>query len=80
MDEDPQGSGPEPQTVTSSDEHDEIETVMELSLYELRLRRTERVRTVLQTRSAIRCSAPERLVVRIRESLLIVKEPGPRRP
>ena len=40
--------------------------------YELRLRSTERVRLVLLN-SSLRCSAPQRLVTRIRESLIIVR-------
>jgi len=40
--------------------------------FELRLRSTERVRTVVQ-RSCMRREAPRGLVVRIRESLIILK-------
>ena len=44
----------------------------EVAEFELRLRSTERVRTVIR-RSCVRCSAPDHLVVRIRESLVIVR-------
>ena len=40
--------------------------------YELRLRSTERVRLVL-LKSSLRCSAPQHLVTRIRESLIIIR-------
>ena len=40
--------------------------------YELRLRSTERVRTVVQ-RSCLRRAAPSGLVVKIRESLIVIK-------
>ena len=63
----------------SPQQRDEADSMTDLSHYEVRLRRTEHVRTVLHTRSSIRIVAPERLVVRIRESLLIVDGPRPRR-
>ena len=40
--------------------------------YELRLRSTERVRLVL-LKSSLRCSAPQHLVTRIRESLITIR-------
>ena len=55
----------------------------DLDRHEIRLERTEWVRTVLRTRSCLRSTAPETLVVRIRESLTVVREStgrgGPKR-
>ena len=80
MDEDSQDLGFGSDDDDSPAQSPDADPVTELARYEVRLRRTERVRTVLQTRASLRFSAPERLVVRIRESLLVVDRPGPRGP
>ena len=53
----------------TSERVDDVEMVE----FEWRLRSTERVRTVIR-RSCTRCSAPETLIVRIRESLVVFRE------
>jgi len=65
-------SGDRPQPLPLEPRSDEDLASVEVGEFELRLRSTERVRTVVR-RSCVRCSAPRHLIVRIRESLIVVR-------